>query len=127
MTFPDVPSVIPDGISALSTMQTLKITGGNSLPGECYALEVNLLRIKYLCEGGSLPSSFSNLTSLKSLDLESTGLSALPSNLFSSGAISGLTSLTLVKNTGFEGSLPDLSALSLSSLCVIRGYVFRMK
>ena len=36
MTFPAVPSVVPDGISALATMQTLKITGGNNLPGESH-------------------------------------------------------------------------------------------
>ncbi|KAL5521397.1 hypothetical protein ACEPAG_9323 [Sanghuangporus baumii] len=100
MIFPAVPSVIPSGIGALTFLQSLQITGGNSSPA------------------GTLPDSFTNLTSLTSLHLESTALSPLPSSLFQKGRLDRLTSLTLVKNPGFAGQLPDVSGLALESLVV---------
>ncbi|EJD08080.1 uncharacterized protein FOMMEDRAFT_144177, partial [Fomitiporia mediterranea MF3/22] len=100
MVFPAVPSVMPSGIGALTSLQSLQITGGNGIPA------------------GAFPGSFANLTSLTSLDLESTSLTAPPATLFQQGAVSGLTSLTLVKNTGFAGAFPDVSALALQSLVV---------
>ncbi|KAL5504666.1 hypothetical protein ACEPAH_7329 [Sanghuangporus vaninii] len=100
MVFPAVPSVIPSGIGALSFLQSLQIIGGNSSPA------------------GALPDSFANLTSLTSLHLESTALSPFPSTLFQKGQLDGLTSLTLVKNSGFAGQLPDVSGLDLQSLVV---------
>ncbi|KAI5121455.1 hypothetical protein M0805_009563 [Coniferiporia weirii] len=98
LTFPAVPSVIPSGIGALTSLETLQIIGGGATPA------------------GSLPDSFTNLTVLTTLHLESTGLSALPSTLFAS--LSSITTLVLVKNAAFGGSLPDVSALELGSLVI---------
>lgn len=99
-TFPNVPSILPSGVGALTSMQTLKITGDGNIPA------------------GSLPDSFMSLTSLQTLDLESTALDAFPSNLFSDGSFGGLTSLSFVKNANFDGSLPTLGDLKLQSLIV---------
>lgn len=96
MQFPSVPSVITDGIGALTAMQSLKIIGGNGIPA------------------GSVPDAFANLASLTSLDLEDTALTSFVLN----GSLSGLTSLTLVKNTAMDVIIPDVDSLKLQSLSV---------
>ena len=66
---------------------------------------------------GPLPSSFSSLTSLNVLHLESTAVTALPNNLFSS--LAQLTTLELVKNSQMGNSLPSsLDTLKLQNLYV---------
>ncbi|OBZ69551.1 LRR receptor-like serine/threonine-protein kinase GSO2 [Grifola frondosa] len=66
---------------------------------------------------GALPSSFISLTSLSTLHLESTAISALPDSLFSS--LNKVATLTLVRNTQMGAALPSsLSGLSLQNLVV---------
>ncbi|KAH8115291.1 L domain-like protein [Phellopilus nigrolimitatus] len=100
LTFPAVPTAIPSGIGALTGLQTLQIIGDGTVPA------------------GSLPSAFSNLTALTSLHLESTALGALPDALFTSGALSKVTALTLVKNANSGGALPNVGRLALKSLVI---------
>lgn len=95
--FPAVPAAIPDGIGALTGLTNLQLIGNGQVPG------------------GSLPSSFTNLTSMSTLHLESTGMNALPDNIFSS--LKNVHSLTLVKNNNFGGGLPStINGLSLQGL-----------
>ncbi|KAJ8469991.1 hypothetical protein ONZ51_g8619 [Trametes cubensis] len=105
LSFPAVPAGIPEEIGGLTGLTSLQIIGDSNVPG------------------GSLPSSFSQLTSLTALDIESTALEALGDGVFSS--LDKLTTLTLVKNTQMSNELPsslfdvplqnlDLSSTSLS-------------
>ncbi|THH18676.1 hypothetical protein EW146_g2349 [Bondarzewia mesenterica] len=82
LTFPAVPASIPAEFGNLTALETLKIIGNNKIPG------------------GSLDQSFSSLTMLSTLHLESTGLNAFPKTL------SNLTSLTLIKNAQLPSQLP---------------------
>ncbi|PAV24239.1 hypothetical protein PNOK_0130700 [Pyrrhoderma noxium] len=100
LTFPNVPSIIPSGIGALTALQTLKVTGDGNIPA------------------GSLPDSFTNLTSIQSLDIESTAIDALPSNLFSSGSLESLTSLSFVKNPNLGNSVTNIGNLRLQTLVI---------
>ena len=94
MEFPAVPSVLSDSIGALTSMNSLQIIGGNGIPA------------------GSVPGAFANLTSLTNLDLEDTALTDFSLN----GSLSGLTSLTLAKNSAMEVTVPNIGALKLQSL-----------
>ncbi|KAH9889384.1 L domain-like protein [Cubamyces lactineus] len=87
LSFPAVPAGIPDEIGGLTGLTNLQIIGDTNVPG------------------GSLPSSFSQLTSLTALDIESTALEALGDAPFSSS--SKLTTLTLVKNAQMSNELPS--------------------
>ncbi|KAI0629442.1 hypothetical protein C8Q77DRAFT_1065585 [Trametes polyzona] len=99
LTFPSVPASIPTEIGGLTGLTSLQIVGDTNVPG------------------GSLPSSFSQLTELTNLDLESTAITAMDANLFTS--LNKVTTLTLVKNAKMGGDLPSsLFSLSLQNLVV---------
>ncbi|KDQ56386.1 hypothetical protein JAAARDRAFT_36554 [Jaapia argillacea MUCL 33604] len=99
LTFPGVPNSLPNELGALTGLQNLQVIGNNALPG------------------GSLPTSFTNLTSLSTLHLESTSLTALPENLFSS--LNNIKTLALIDNAGMGGPLPSsLLSTSLTSLAI---------
>ncbi|KAG1739091.1 L domain-like protein [Suillus paluster] len=99
LTFPGVPATLPNELGALTGLQTLQVIGGNSIPA------------------GSLPSSFTNLTSLSNLHIEATAITALPDNLFSS--LKAVTTFTLVRNPMMGTSLPStLTKLPLQNLVV---------
>ncbi|TDL23116.1 L domain-like protein [Rickenella mellea] len=99
LTFPGVPAAIPQEVGSLAGLQNFQVIGNNAVPG------------------GSLPSTFTNITSLATLHLESTGMSALPDGLFSS--LKKVTTLALLKNQQFGGALPSsVTQLSLQSLIV---------
>ncbi|KAI0774819.1 L domain-like protein [Trametes elegans] len=99
LSFPSVPANVPSEIGGLTGLTSLQIVGDTNVPG------------------GTLPSSFTNLTSLTSLDLQSTAVTAIDANLFSS--LNQITTLTLVKNTKMGGDLPSsLFALPLQNLVV---------
>ncbi|KAJ3487158.1 hypothetical protein NLI96_g3725 [Meripilus lineatus] len=99
LTFPGVPLTIPNEFGALNGLQSLRIIGNSATPA------------------GSLPGSFTSLTSLTLLHLESTSITALPDNLFSS--LSKLTTLELVKNSQMGNTLPSsLETLKLQNLVV---------
>ncbi|KAH0829125.1 RNI-like protein [Lanmaoa asiatica] len=89
LTYPGVPATLPNEIGGLTTLQTLEVIGGNSTPA------------------GSLPSSFTNLTSLTNLHLEATSITALPNSLFASPGLTGLATLTLVRNSQMGAALPS--------------------
>ncbi|KAI0821144.1 hypothetical protein BC629DRAFT_1587454 [Irpex lacteus] len=94
LTFPGVPSVMPNELGALTGLQSLSVIGDGNSPS------------------GSLPSSLSSMTSLTNLHLESTALGSLPENLLAS--LNKLATLTLVKNSQMGNSLP--SSITNSSL-----------
>ncbi|KAI0795134.1 hypothetical protein C8Q75DRAFT_749069 [Abortiporus biennis] len=99
LTFPAVPVSVPDEIGALTGLQALHIIGNSATPS------------------GSLPSSFTSLTSLSTLHLESTSITALSDNFFST--LKKLTTLELVKNSQMTGNLPSsINGLSLQNLVV---------
>ncbi|KAI8978307.1 hypothetical protein BD414DRAFT_150920 [Trametes punicea] len=99
LSFPAVPASIPSELGGLTGLTNLQVVGDTNVPG------------------GSLPSSFSQLTSLADLDLESTALTSLDADLFSS--LSKVTTLTLVKNTKMGVELPSsLFNLPLQNLIV---------
>ncbi|KIJ15559.1 hypothetical protein PAXINDRAFT_133622, partial [Paxillus involutus ATCC 200175] len=81
LTFPGVPATLPNEIGALTGLETLEVLGGTSIPA------------------GSLPTSFTNLTSLTTLHLEATSITALPDSLFASPGLTQLTTLALVRNS----------------------------
>ncbi|CAE6402798.1 unnamed protein product [Rhizoctonia solani] len=95
LTFPGVPAAIPVELSSITTLNSLKITGGGNLPA------------------GSFPA----LNTLTNLDLENTGLASFSNDVFSSAK--SLVSLTLVRNSKMGSDLPStLGSLSLRSLIV---------
>ncbi|KAH9919068.1 RNI-like protein [Amylocystis lapponica] len=97
LTFPGVPATLPDELGGLTGLQTLKVVGDTTVPA------------------GALPSSFTSLTALSTLDIESTAITAFPDALFSS--LKRVATLTLVKNSKMGGSLPSsLAGLSLQNL-----------
>ncbi|KAI0090689.1 hypothetical protein BDY19DRAFT_728537 [Irpex rosettiformis] len=94
LTFPGVPALIPNELGALTGLQSLSVIGDGSSPS------------------GSLPSSFTSLTSLTNLHLESTSLGRLPDSLLA--LLNKITTLTLIKNGQMGNSLP--SSVTNSSL-----------
>ncbi|KAI0919093.1 hypothetical protein AcW1_003443 [Taiwanofungus camphoratus] len=97
LTFPEVPATLSSEIGGLSGLQSLQVIGDTNVPA------------------GSLPSSINSLTALMTLGLESTAITALPDNLFTS--LSKVTTLTLVKNAQMGSDLPSsLTDLSLQNL-----------
>ncbi|KAI0691490.1 hypothetical protein BC835DRAFT_1307454 [Cytidiella melzeri] len=94
LTFPGVPSILPNDLGALSGLQSFSIVGNGESPA------------------GSLPSNFTTFASLTNLHLESTSLESLPDNLFSS--MSKITTVTLIKNSQMGNALP--SSITSSSL-----------
>ncbi|KAL6305148.1 hypothetical protein BKA93DRAFT_731519 [Sparassis latifolia] len=99
LTFPSVPAALPSEIGGLTGLQSLQITGDTTTPA------------------GSLPSSFTSLTALSTLNFESTAISALPDNLFSS--LKKVTTITLVRNRNMGSVLPSsVTGLSLQNLVV---------
>ncbi|EPQ55290.1 L domain-like protein [Gloeophyllum trabeum ATCC 11539] len=99
LTFPAVPTLLPEELGSLTGLQSLSVIGNSAVPS------------------GSLPNSFTNLTSLTTLHLESTALAALPDSLFST--LKKVTALTLIKNAQMGSNLPSsLAQLSLQSLVV---------
>ncbi|TFK50847.1 hypothetical protein OE88DRAFT_1617378, partial [Heliocybe sulcata] len=99
LTFPSVPSLLPNELGALAGLQNLSVIGNNAMPA------------------GSLPASFTNLTSLTTIHLESTALSSLPDSLFTN--ITKLSTLALINNAQMGNQLPSsIRKLSLQSLIV---------
>ncbi|KIP11338.1 hypothetical protein PHLGIDRAFT_124980 [Phlebiopsis gigantea 11061_1 CR5-6] len=94
LTFPGVPSSLPNELGALSGLQSLSVIGNQAIPA------------------GSLPGSFTSWTLLNTLHLESTAITSLPDSLFS--VAKSLGTLTLVKNGQMGNSLP--SSITSSSL-----------
>jgi len=98
-TFPGVPVAIPSELGVLSGLQSLDVIGNNAIPG------------------GSLPTTFANLTSLSSLHLEATAMTSMPDNIFTT--LTSITTLTLVRNPQMGNSLPSsISQTSLQNLIV---------
>ena len=62
--------------------------------------------------GGSLPGNLSSWSELTTLDIESTGMTPLPDDLFTS--LGNLATMTLVKNAQMGNNLP--SSITKSSL-----------
>ncbi|TFY58871.1 hypothetical protein EVJ58_g6148 [Rhodofomes roseus] len=99
LSTPGIPTIIPDQLGALTTLQTLQVIGDNEHPT------------------GSLPASFTNMTSLTTLEFQATGLTSLPDSLFDS--LRSVTSLTLEKNAQMSSTLPSsVSKLSIQDLVV---------
>ncbi|KAI0645154.1 L domain-like protein [Trametes meyenii] len=99
LSFPSVPANIPNEIGGLTGLTTLQVVGDTNVPG------------------GSLPPSFTQLTALTNLDLESTGVTTFDANLFSS--LKKLTTLTLVKNSKMGTELPtSLFGINLQNLVI---------
>ncbi|KAJ3553680.1 hypothetical protein NM688_g3481 [Phlebia brevispora] len=99
LTFPGVPSLLPNELTALEDLQSLTVIGNSASPA------------------GSLPSNFSSWTTLSTLHLESTSITSLPDNLFA--ALSKMTTLTLVKNGQMGNNLPSsVTGSSLQNLIV---------
>ncbi|OJT06501.1 Receptor-like kinase TMK4 [Trametes pubescens] len=99
LSFPSVPASIPTEIGGLTGLTSLQVIGDTNVPG------------------GSLPSSFAQLTALTSLDLESTAITAFDAGLFTS--LNKVTTLTLVKNANMGSELPSsVTALPLQNLVV---------
>ncbi|KAI9062457.1 L domain-like protein [Trametes sanguinea] len=99
LSFPSVPASMPDELGGLSGLTSLQVIGDTNVPG------------------GSLPSSFAQLTALSNLDLESTAITSMNDTLFSS--LSKVTTLTLVKNAKMGNELPSsLFSLPLQNLVV---------
>jgi Leucine-rich repeat (LRR) protein len=89
-----MPGIIPTEVGGLTGLQTLRITGNGEIPA------------------GDFPSSIKSLTALSTLELQSTGMNALPDDVFSS--LRSVSTLLLSGNLKFAGGLP--STLALSSL-----------
>ena len=67
---------------------------------------------------GDFPTSMKRLSALTTLHLESTGMNALPDDLFSS--LRSVSTLLLSENDNFNGGLPStIGQSSLRSLCVL--------
>ncbi|EGO26326.1 hypothetical protein SERLADRAFT_384847, partial [Serpula lacrymans var. lacrymans S7.9] len=99
LTFPGVPAALPSEIGSLTSLQSLQVVGGNTIPA------------------GSLPASFTNLTAMTNLQLEATAITAFPDNIFQS--LKAITTLTLVNNKMMGTSLPSsLATLSLQNLVI---------
>ncbi|KAI0359542.1 L domain-like protein [Trametes cingulata] len=99
LSFPSVPASIPSEVGGLTGLTALQIVGDTNVPG------------------GTLPSSFSQLTALTNMDLESTAITGLDANLFTS--LNKVTTLTLVKNAKMGNELPSsLFSLPLQNLVV---------
>ncbi|KAI0828004.1 L domain-like protein [Trametes gibbosa] len=92
LSFPAVPAALPSEVGGLIGLTSLSVVGDTNVPA------------------GSLPPSFSQLTALTNLDLESTAITGLDANLFAS--MNNVTTLTLVKNAKMGNELPS-SVLSL--------------
>lgn len=65
---------------------------------------------------GAIPDSFSNLTFLTSLHLESTAITTIPNDLFS--LLTKVTDLALIANGNFVGDLTSITTLPLQSLVI---------
>jgi len=100
-TFPNVPVVFPDGIGALTGLQSLQVIGNNALPA------------------GSLPASMMNLSSLSNLHIESTAITSLPDDIFSS--LSKILTLALIKNGKMGPNLPSSLNTTFIQNLVING------
>ncbi|CCM05214.1 uncharacterized protein FIBRA_07424 [Fibroporia radiculosa] len=99
LTFPAVPTVIPEEIGGLTGLQTLQIVGNTEVPA------------------GALPTSFTNLTALSTLEFQSTAITQLPNSLFTS--LKNITTLTLSENAQMGSTLPSsLTDLPLQNLVV---------
>ncbi|EMD32942.1 hypothetical protein CERSUDRAFT_98952 [Gelatoporia subvermispora B] len=99
LSFPAVPASIPSDIGGLTALEFMQITGDTNVPA------------------GDLPSTFTSLSSLLTLDLQSSAMTSLPDDLFNS--LSKLTTLTLVRNNQMGGDLPSsLFDLPLQNLVV---------
>ncbi|KAF8435063.1 hypothetical protein L210DRAFT_3551804 [Boletus edulis BED1] len=97
LAYPGVPATLPNEIGGLTTLQSLEVIGGSGIPA------------------GSLPGSFTNLTSLMTLHLEATSITALPNSLFASPGLTRISTLALVRNSQMGTSLPS-SLTSLTGL-----------
>ncbi|KAH8103262.1 RNI-like protein [Cristinia sonorae] len=98
LTFPAVPAAIPNEIGALDGLQALRVIGDSTIPA------------------GSLPNTFTSLTSLGTLHLESTAITTIP-DIFNS--LNKLVTLELVRNTAMGSQLPSsLRSISLQNLVV---------
>ncbi|CAL1711568.1 unnamed protein product [Somion occarium] len=99
LSFPAVPATLPNEIGALTGLTSLHVIGNSNIPG------------------GSLPSSFTSLKSMTLLHLESTAITALPDNVFSS--LDQVTTVELVKNGQMGNDLPSsVTSLPLQNLIV---------
>lgn len=100
LSFPAVPSIIPSELGGLTGLQSLKFVGNGQVPA------------------GDFPTSMKRLSALTTLHLESTGMNALPDDLFSS--LRSVSTLLLSENDNFNGGLPStIGQSSLRSLCVL--------
>lgn len=80
--------------------------------------DIHLFTNTWFSSAGALPSSFSQLTALTDLDLESTTITGLDTNLFAS--LTKVTTVTLVKNAKMSNELPSsIFSLPLQNLYVV--------
>lgn len=107
--------MLPNEIGGLSTLQTLEVIGGNTIPGMILFPTDPSYSQSFPHVAGSLPSSFTNLTSLTSLHLEATSIIAFPNSLFASPGLTRLSTLALVRNSQMGSALPT-SLTSLTGL-----------
>jgi len=99
MDFPAVPSTLPEGMSALVALESLKIVGNNQIPS------------------GAIPDSMTAITNLTSIYLEGTGLSGpIADDLLA--AWGALSQLTMIRNPNMGELPPNLGQSSLQSLVV---------
>ncbi|KZT69641.1 L domain-like protein [Daedalea quercina L-15889] len=99
LNVPGIPTIVPDQLGALTNLQTLQVVGDNQYPA------------------GSLPSSFTNLTALATLELQATGITSIPDGLFDS--LKNVTSLTLEKNVQMSSTLPSsVAQLPMQNLVI---------
>lgn len=117
LTFPGVPSSLPNELGALDGLQSLSVVGNSAVPGVyiMFGDRIHLLTIPL--SAGSLPGSFTSWTSLNTLHLESTAMTSLPDNLLT--VAPKLSTLTLVKNGQMGNNLPSsITSSSLQNLYV---------
>ncbi|PCH36604.1 L domain-like protein [Wolfiporia cocos MD-104 SS10] len=99
LTFPGVPATFSSEIGGLTSLESFEVVGNSDIPA------------------GALPSSFTNLTALLTLELQATAITALQDDLFSS--LKNVTTLSLVRNAKMGTSLPtSLTSLPLENLIV---------
>ncbi|KAH9855906.1 L domain-like protein [Lenzites betulinus] len=99
LSFPAVSATIPNEVGGLTGLTSLQVVGDTNVPA------------------GALPSSFAQLTALTDLDLESTAITGLDTNLFAS--LAKVTTVTLVKNAKMSNELPSsIFSLPLQNLVV---------
>lgn len=98
LTFPGVPAAFPTELGGLTGMQSFQVVGNGVVPA------------------GSVPSSFQNLTSLKTLHLESTAITTFPNDLFSS--LNKVSNLTFVANLNLSADFSSINQLPLQRLII---------